>query len=109
MGKSNYMMDANDVANELGVSKGYAYKLIGWAAVLSGVICAVLGFLFKPPFVPTGEFVTSVYEAITKSLNQSALLFGGITILVGVLIMLVGSALREDDDDEYEEEYIDEY
>ena len=28
MGKSNYMMDANDVANELGVSKGYAYKLI---------------------------------------------------------------------------------
>ena len=28
MEKSNYMMDANDVANELGVSKGYAYKLI---------------------------------------------------------------------------------
>ena len=26
--KSNYMMDANDVAKELGVSKGQAYKLI---------------------------------------------------------------------------------
>ena len=26
--KSNYMMDAEDVANELGVSKGHAYKVI---------------------------------------------------------------------------------
>ena len=24
----NYMMNANDVANELGVSKGHAYKMI---------------------------------------------------------------------------------
>ncbi len=88
--------------------KGYAYKLIGWSAVLSGAVCAVLGFFFKPHFVPVGEFVTSVFEAITKSLNQSALVFGGITILVGILIMLVGSALKEEDDDEYEEEYIDE-
>lgn len=87
--------------------KGYAYKLIGWAVVLSGAICGVLGFLFKPHFVPAGEFIKSVFEAITKSLNQSALLFGCVTALVGVLIMLVGSALKEDDD-EYEEEYIDE-
>lgn len=26
--KKNYMMNASDVANELGVSKGHAYKLI---------------------------------------------------------------------------------
>lgn len=26
--QKNYMMNANDVANELGVSKGHAYKLI---------------------------------------------------------------------------------
>ena len=26
--KSNYMMDAKDVANELGISKGHAYKVI---------------------------------------------------------------------------------
>ena len=26
--KSNYMMDAEDVANELGISKGHAYKVI---------------------------------------------------------------------------------
>ncbi|MEE1007546.1 MAG: DNA-binding protein [Agathobacter sp.] len=26
--KKNYMMSAEDVANELGVSKGHAYKLI---------------------------------------------------------------------------------
>ncbi len=87
--------------------KGYAYKLIGWATILSGALCTVAGFLFKPAFVPSGEFITSVFEAITKSLNQSALLFGGVTILIGALIMLVGSAINEDDDDEYEE-YIDE-
>lgn len=26
--KSNYMMNANDVAEELGISKGHAYKVI---------------------------------------------------------------------------------
>ena len=26
--KSNYMMGAEDVANELGISKGHAYKVI---------------------------------------------------------------------------------
>lgn len=26
--KSNYMMDAEDLANELGISKGHAYKVI---------------------------------------------------------------------------------
>ena len=26
--KSNYMMNAEDVANELGISKGHAYKVI---------------------------------------------------------------------------------
>ena len=26
--KSNYMMDAKDVANELGISKGHTYKVI---------------------------------------------------------------------------------
>jgi len=26
--QKNYMMNANDVANEIGVSKGHAYKLI---------------------------------------------------------------------------------
>lgn len=87
--------------------KGYAYKLIGWAAVLSGAVCAVLGYFFKPGFAPGGEFIKSVLEAITKSLNQSALLFGGVTILVGILIVLVGSALK-DDEEEYEEEYIEE-
>ncbi len=86
--------------------KGYAYKLIGWAAVLAGALCGAWGAFFKPAFAPTGEFVKSVLDAITKSLNASALLFGGVTILVGVLIMLVGSAIKDDDEDE--EEYIEE-
>lgn len=88
--------------------KGYAYKLIGWATVLSGALCAVAGFFFKPAFSPNGEFIKSVFEAISESLSQNAFLFGGVTVLVGILIMLVGSAINEEDDDEYEEEYIDE-
>ena len=28
--KSNYLMDAEDVANELGISKGHAYKAVSY-------------------------------------------------------------------------------
>ena len=90
--------------------KEYAYKLIGWATILSGALFTIVGFLYKPAFAPNGEFVRSVFEVITKSLNQSALVFGGVTILVGALVMLIGSSMN-DEDDEYEEdddEYIEE-
>ena len=88
--------------------KGYAYKLIGWAAIASGAITSIVGFLIKPGFEPRGEFVKSVFNAIVKSFHQSVLVFGGVTVLVGILVILIGSAIEEEDDDEYEDEYIDE-
>jgi len=88
--------------------KGFAHKMIGWATVVSGVIVAAVGFFIKPMFTPSGEFVKSVLDAIVKNFNNTALLYGAITLLVGVLVMLIGKAIDDDDYDEYEEDYIDE-
>ena len=88
--------------------RGFAHKMIGWSAVVSGVIIAAVGFFIKPMFTPAGEFVKSVFDAIVKNFNNSALLYGTITLLVGVLVMLIGKAIDDDDYDEYEDEYIDE-
>lgn len=87
--------------------RGFAHKMIGWSAVLSGLFVGIAGFFFKPMFNPSSEFVKCVVNAITSSFNQSAVIYGAIVLLVGVLVMLIGKAM--DDDDEYDdEEYIDE-
>ncbi len=89
---------------------GFAHKMIGWAAMLSGICVGVAGFVFKPMFKPSSEFVKCVADAIIKSFNQNSLIYGGIVVLVGLLVMLVGRAMNDDEDfEEYDEEdYIDE-
>ena len=89
---------------------GFAHKMIGWAAMLSGLCVGVAGFLFKPMFKPSSEFVRCVADAIIKSFNQNSLVYGGIVVLVGLLVILVGRAMSDEEDfEEYDEEdYIDE-
>ncbi len=88
--------------------KGFASKLIGWMAILSGATVAATGFFVKPMFTPSGEFVKSVFNALVDNFHSGALIYGGVTILAGVLIMLVGKAIDDDYEEEYEEGYIDE-
>ena len=88
--------------------KGFAHKMIGWAAIVAGVLSAAAGFFFKPMFIPAGEFVKSVLDALVKNFNHSALLYGAVAVLAGILVLLIGRAMDEDDYDEYEEDYIDE-
>ena len=85
---------------------GFAHKMIGWACMLCGVGVGVAGFLFKPLFKASSDFVQCVIDAITKSFNQSSLIYGGVVFLAGILVMLIGHAMA---DDEYEEEPDDEY
>lgn len=87
--------------------RGFAHKMIGWAAIVAGLFTGVAGFLFRPMFSASSEFVKCVLSAITKGFNQSALIYGAIAFLVGILVMLIGKAMS-DEDDEDEEEYIDE-
>lgn len=85
----------------------FAHKMVGWATILSGITVGVLGFLFKPMFSASSEFVTCILDALTSSFNQSALIFGAIVMAVGLIVILIGRAMSDEDDDE-EEEYIDE-
>lgn len=89
--------------------RGFAHKMIGWGIVVSGLLVGAAGFLFKPMFNPSSVFVKCVVDAITNSFNHSALIYGVIALLVGVLVMLIGKAMNDEDDEEYDEEdYIDE-
>lgn len=88
--------------------RGFAHKMIGWAAVVSGLITGIAGFLFKPMFKPSSEFVKCVIDAITGSFNNSALIYGAIAILLGILVMLIGKAMNDDEDEYDEDDYIDE-
>ncbi len=82
--------------------QGYAHTLIGWCSIVSGIIVAVAGFFFNPGFSTSNLFIKSVYSALLKSFHTSALIYGGIVILVGIIVMLIGRAMK--DDYEYEED-----
>lgn len=86
----------------------FAHKMVGWATILSGITVGVLGFLFKPMFSASSEFVKCVLEALTANFNKTSLIFGAIVMAVGLIVILIGRAMNDEDDDEEEEEYIDE-
>ena len=85
---------------------GFAHRMIGWACMLSGIAVGAAGFIFKPAFNVSSEFLQCVTDAIVKSFNQSSLIYGGIVFLAGVLVMLIGHAMA---DEEYEDDTDDEY
>lgn len=85
--------------------QGYAHTLIGWCSIVAGIIVGVAGFFFNPGFSTSNLFIRSVYTALIKSFHTSALIYGGIVILVGIIVMLIGRAMK--DEYEYEEDYDD--
>lgn len=83
---------------------GYAHTLIGWCSIASGIIVAVAGFLFNPGFPTSNLFIKSVYSALISNFHTSALIYGGIVVLVGIIVMLIGRAMKDEyyyDEDEY--------
>ncbi len=88
---------------------GFAHKMIGWACIISGVAVGAAGFIFKPAFKVSSEFLQCITDAIVKSFNQSSLIYGSIVLLAGVLVMLIGRAMADDEyEEDTEEEYIEE-
>lgn len=88
--------------------KGYAHKMIGWAVITAGAVTSVIGFLYKPMFKASGAFIKCVLDALEHGFMQSALVCSAVALLIGVFVMLIGKAMTDDDDDEYEQGYIDE-
>lgn len=93
---------------------GFVHRMIGWACMLSGIImCTLVGaskILFKPLFKPATEFIRCVAEAIRNGFVSSALIYGGLMFLLGLIIMLIGHAMADsyDEDEEIDEaDYID--
>ncbi len=84
--------------------KDYWHKIIGAAVILAGLAVGVAGFFLKPAFTSASPFVNCVIEAITKNFSHSAVIYASVTVLVGILVVLIGNSLGEDDDDEYYEE-----
>ena len=85
---------------------GFAHRMIGITAMLSGIIVGVGGFLFKPVYTTQSTFVECVIDAITKSFNINAIIYGSIVFAVGLLVILLGHLMADDEYEEYEEDYI---
>ena len=88
--------------------RGFAHKMIAWTIILAGIIVSALAYLYTPAFSAKSQFVKCVLKAFEKSIDKNALIFGGVTILAGLIIMLIGQAMSDDYEYEDEDDYIDE-
>ena len=93
------------------VCKGYAYKIIGWSVFVAGLVSGVAGFLAKPMYKASTAFVQCIVDAVTDSFNKNSLIYGIVVVVAGILILLIGSAMKDNDtdDDTYEEDEAEEY
>ena len=78
--------------------KGYWHRMIGGAIVAAGLA----GYFFRIKLHAVSPFVKSMVDAVVTSFNNSAIVFASVTVLVGVLVLLIGKAVSDDEDDEYE-------
>ncbi len=91
--------------------KGIAHKIIGWAIIIGGVLTGVAGYFTTSLFNAHSELLKDVAEVILNTFNHNAIIWSGLTVVIGIVIMLMGKMIsdEEDDYDEYEENgYIDE-
>lgn len=92
------------------VCSGYAHKIIGFAIMVSGALSGVAGFIYRPLFNTSSAFIKCVVDAITGYFNKNALIYGAVVFVIGLLVVLIGSAIadREYEDEENEGDYIEE-
>lgn len=91
--------------------KGIAHKIIGWAIIIGGVLTGVAGYFTTSLFNARSELLKDVAEVILNTFNHNAIIWSGLTVVIGIVIMLMGKMItdEEDDYDEYDENgYIDE-
>ncbi|MBE7033101.1 MAG: hypothetical protein E7406_02620 [Ruminococcaceae bacterium] len=82
--------------------KGYWHRMIGGAIVAAGILAGLAGYFFRIKLHAVSPFVKSMVDAVVTSFNNSAIVFASVTVLVGVLVLLIGKAVSDDEDDEYE-------
>ncbi len=82
--------------------RGYWHRMIGGAIMLAGILAGLAGYFFRINFYTDKPFIKSMVDAVVKNFNNSAIVFASVTVLIGILVLLIGKAVR--DDDEYDAE-----
>jgi len=77
--------------------RGYWHRVIGFAIMLGGIVSGLAGTIYKPAFNAKSPFVKCVLEGVTKEFNHNALIYAGIAVLVGFLVLLVGKTITDND------------
>ena len=90
--------------------KGIAHKIIGWSIIIGGVLTGVAGYFTTALFSARSELLKDVTEVLLNTFNHNAIIWSGITVVIGIVIMLMGKMIIDDEEyDEYDENgYIDE-
>lgn len=78
--------------------RGYWHRIIGGAIMLAGVLAGVAGYFFRINFSTDKPFIQSMIDAVVKNFNNSAVVFASVTVLVGILVLLIGKAVRDEED-----------
>lgn len=84
------------------VCRGYAHKIVGGGLILSGMITAAAGILYKPWFTTSNAFIQCVVDSVLKALKTNAIIYATAAVIIGVLVLLIGKAMSYGE--EYEEE-----
>ena len=82
---------------------GKAHTVIGWSGMISGLIVGIGGFMFKPAFAVKSLFVRDVFNALLRSFHQTAVFYGAVMFGICLLILLIGHAMSDNDEEEAEE------
>ncbi len=84
------------------VCRGYAHKIVGGSLILSGMITAAAGILYKPWFATSNAFIQCVIDSVLKAFRTNAIIYALAAVIIGVLVLLIGKAVSYGE--EYEEE-----
>ena len=77
--------------------KGYAHSIIGWSTVVCGMAVGIAGYFTSSLIDIRSEFFSDVANALVERFNQSSVIWGAVTAGLGIVVILIGRALREEE------------
>ena len=90
--------------------KDIAHKVIGWSIIVGGGLTGIAGYFTTTIFNARSELLKDVAEVLLNTFSHNAIIWSGITVVIGIVIILMGKMIIDDEEyDEYDQNgYIDE-
>ena len=90
--------------------KDIAHKVIGWSIIVGGTLTGIAGYFTTTIFNARSELLKDVAEVLLNTFSHNAIIWSGITVVIGIVIILMGKMIIDDEEyDEYDQNgYIDE-